>query len=176
MKNLIREKLLPAVKGGGFFRDDLMIWCGSVIKGEDGRFHMFASCWERELGFGANWLFHSRVVRAASDTPEGPFRLEETVLPRRGREYFDGMNTHNPYIRFWNGKYYLYYIGTTYGGPIPIHASQISDQRFIEVWNQKRIGLAVSDSVFGPWQRRDTPLLDPRDCSHWYFPISMIQL
>ena len=36
MKNLIREKLLPAVKGGGFFRDDLMIWCGSVIKGEDG--------------------------------------------------------------------------------------------------------------------------------------------
>ena len=167
MRNPIKERLLPAVKGGGFCRDDLMVWCGSVIKGEDGRFHMFASCWERKLGFGANWLFHSRVVRAASDTPEGPFRLEETVLPRRGREYFDGMNTHNPYIRFWNGKYYLYYIGTTYGGPIPIHASQISDQRFIEVWNQKRIGLAVSDSVFGPWQRRDTPLLEPRDCSHW---------
>ena len=66
MRNPIKERLLPAVKGGGFCRDDLMVWCGSVIKGEDGRFHMFASCWERELGFGANWLFHSRVVRAAS--------------------------------------------------------------------------------------------------------------
>ena len=167
MENPINNRLLPAVKKGGFCRDDLFIWCGSVVKGEDGRFHMFASCWEKELGFGANWLFNSRVVRAVSDTPEGPFRLEETVLPRRGRQYFDGMNTHNPYIRYWNGKYYLYYMGTTYGCPVPTHMDQISSELFTEVWNKKRIGLAVSHSVFGPWERRDTPLLEPRDCSFW---------
>lgn len=167
MENRIGKRLLPAVTNGGFFQDNLMIWCGSVIKGDDGRFHMFASCWDRSMGFGYNWLFNSRIVRASSDIPEGPFHLEETVLPRRGREYFDGMNTHNPYIRYWNGNYYLYYIGTTYAGEIPSHMDEISYERSMEVWNQKRIGLAVSNSVFGPWKRRDTPLLEPRDCSHW---------
>ena len=29
------------------------------------------------------------------------------------------MNVHNPYIRKWNQTYYLYYMGTTFGGPIP---------------------------------------------------------
>ncbi len=167
MENRIKNRLLPAVKGGGFYSEDHMIWCGSVVKGEDERFHMFASRWDRKLGFGANWLFNCEVVRASSDRPEGPYKFEEVVLPRRGREYFDGMNTHNPYIRYWNGKYYLYYMGTTYGGAIPKHMDEISSERSIEVWNRKRIGLAVSDSVFGPWERRDTPLLEPRDCSHW---------
>ncbi|MCI9273472.1 MAG: glycosyl hydrolase family 43 [Clostridiales bacterium] len=167
MVNEIHGRLLPAVKNGGFFKEDLMIWCGSVIKGEDGRFHMFASSWNRTMGFGNQWLFNSQVVRASSDTPEGPFHLEQVVLPRRGREFFDGMSTHNPYIREWNGRYYLYYMGTTYGGPIPQHEEEISPERSLEVWNKKRIGLAVSESVFGPWKRRDEPLLEPRDCSHW---------
>ena len=167
MINRIKHRLLPAIKGGGFFRDDLMIWCGSVVKGEDGRFHMFASCWDRELGFGMNWLTDCRVVRASSDTPEGPFQLEETVLPRRGPQYFDGMNTHNPYVRYWNGTYYLYYMGTSYPEGTPTHGENVDPGLFTELWNRKRIGLAVSHSVFGPWERRDTPLLEPRDCSHW---------
>ena len=107
IRNRIAERILPAKKNGGFNEKDFMIWCGSVIKGEDGRFHMFASCWERKLGFGWQWLFQSQVVRACSDAPEGPFSMQETVLPRRDRKYFDGMNTHNPYIRYWNGTYYL---------------------------------------------------------------------
>ena len=167
MENPIQKRLGKAIKGGGFYDENAMIWCGSVIKGEDGRFHMFASYWDKSLGFGNNWLFNCRIVRASSDTPEGPFTLEETVLDRRGRQFFDGMNTHNPYIRYWNGTYYLYYMGTTFGGPIPAHMDEISPARFIEVWNNKRIGLATSKSVFGPWERRNTPLLLPRDCSHW---------
>ncbi|MCQ2386521.1 MAG: glycosyl hydrolase family 43, partial [Clostridia bacterium] len=73
MKNVIKERLLPAVKNGGFRDNDYLIWCGSVIKGEDGRYHMFASRWKRELGFGSNWPFRCEIVRAAADTPKGPF-------------------------------------------------------------------------------------------------------
>ena len=37
--------------------------------------------------------------------------------------------------------------------------------RYQRTWANKRIGLATSNSVFGPWKRRDTPLFDPRpDC------------
>lgn len=160
-------RLMPAPKNGGFNMKDYWIWCGSVVKGEDGRYHMFASRWPKALGFGANWLFRCEIVRAASDTPEGPYTFEEVVLGPRGRAYFDGMNTHNPYIRHWNGKYYLYYMGTTYGGPVPNHADEISQARALETWNRKRIGLAVADSVYGPWKRMDEPLLLPRDCAHW---------
>lgn len=126
--------------------DNYWIWCGSVIKGEDNLYHMFASRWPKELGFGAHWLFNCEIVRASSDIPQGSYKFEEVVLSRRDRKYFDGMNVHYPSIRKWNNKYYLYYMGTTYGGPIPRHESEITSERFTEVWNNKRIGLAVSDS------------------------------
>lgn len=167
VKNPFQGRILPAVSGGGLYLEDHWVWCGSVVKGEDGRYHMFASAWPIELGFGAHWLFNCKILHAASDLPQGPYRVEGVALDRRGRQYFDGMNVHNPFVRRWNGKYYLYYMGTTYGGPVPGPGDAVSDQRFLEVWNKKRIGLAVSDSVYGPWKRRDTPLLEPRDCSHW---------
>lgn len=167
MKNNVSGRLLPAVRHGGFRDDRYMIWCGSVVRGEDGRYHMFASRWESQYGFSMNWLYRSEVVRASADTPEGPFRFEEVVLPVRGRQYFDGMNTHNPYIRFHKGKYYLYYIGVSYGGPVPETPEALMTDRNIEVWNNKRIGVAVSDSVFGPWTRFDKPLLEPRGFDCW---------
>lgn len=167
MKNPFTGRLQPAPKNGGFYMENYWIWCGSVIKGEDNRYHMFASRWPKEMGFGANWLFNCEIVRASSDVPQGPYQFEEVVLSRRGREFFDGMNVHNPSIRKWNNKYFLYYMGTTYGGPIPGGEKEISSERFTEVWNNKRIGLAISDSVFGPWKRFDKPILEPRDYNHW---------
>ncbi|CAH0122318.1 MULTISPECIES: glycoside hydrolase family protein [unclassified Paenibacillus] len=169
MANPIFGRLLPAPVGGGYREEDYYIWCGSCIRGEDGRYHLFASRWRKELGFGVNWLFNCEIVRAASSTPEGPYQFEEVVLGRRERSMFDGMNQHNPQIQYWNGTYYLYYMGTTYGGPIPGPGDPISSERGTEVWNNKRIGLATSQSVFGPWTRMDRPLLEPRpgkwDCT-----------
>ena len=138
-----------------------------VFRGEDGAYHMFASRWPKDLGFGANWLFNCEIVRASSKNPEGPYTFQEVVLGRRGRTFFDGMNVHNPYIRKWNQTYYLYYMGTTFGGPIPGPGDEVDSSRFTEVWNRKRIGLATAPSVFGPWTRCDEPLISPRDCSHW---------
>ena len=167
MGNPIFEKLMPAPKNGGFKMEDYYIWCGSAIKGEDGRFHIFASRWKKELGFGMHWLFNCEIVRAASDKPEGPYEFEEVVFNRRERCYFDALNQHNPSIKFWNGTYYLFYIGTTYGGPIPGPGDQISSERASEVWNNKRIGVATAKSIYGPWKRPDQPLIEPRRPGHW---------
>ncbi len=146
--------------------EDYFLWDGSVIFAE-GQYHLFSSRWPAEYGFGWNWLFNSEIIHSVSDTPEGPYHFQNVVLPRRGREYFDGMNTHNPCIRYYDGKFYLYYMGCTYDGDIPTHMSQIDVERAEEVWNKKRIGLAVADSLTGEFVRRDTPLLEPRDSSHW---------
>ena len=146
--------------------DGYYVWDSSVIKA-NGKYYMFASRWKEELGFGWNWLFNSEICRFVAVSPDGEFKFDSVVLPRRGRQYFDGMNTHNTCIKYWNGKYYLYYMGTTYGGEIPSSDSPIEDHYALETWNRKRIGIAVADKIDGEFVRRDEPLLAPRDCSHW---------
>ena len=146
--------------------DDYYIWDCSVIQ-SGGKYHMFSSRWKKELGFGWNWLFHSEIIHSVADKPEGPYIFQNVVLPRRGRQYFDGMNTHNTCIREHNGKFYLYYMGCTYGVDEPKHATDIPMELAWEVWNKKRIGLAVADDINGEFVRRDTPLLEPRDCRYW---------
>ena len=146
--------------------EDYYVWDCSVIK-SGGKYHMFSSRWDRRLGFGWNWCFNSEIVHCVSDTPEGPYQFQNVVLPRRGRQYFDGMNTHNTSIKEYNGKFYLYYMGTTYGGNIPGIGDEIPEAYALETWNRKRIGIAVADDINGEFVRRDTPLLEPRDCSYW---------
>ena len=141
------------------------VWDCSVIYAE-GKYHMFSSRWPKKLGFGWHWVYNSEIIHCVSDTPEGPYRFLRVVLPRRGRQYFDGMSTHNTCICYFEGKYYLYYMGTTYGGPIP-DGEETSAERNLEVWNRKRIGLAVADSIYGEFVRKDAPILEPRDCSCW---------
>ena len=146
--------------------DGYYVWDCSVIK-SGGKYHMFSSRWKKEYTFGWNWLFNSEIIHSVSDTPEGPYKFQNVVLPRRGRQYFDGMNTHNTCIKEYNGKFYLYYMGTTYGGDIPDENNPPTAEHAWETWNRKRIGLAVADDINGEFVRRDTPLLEPRDCSKW---------
>lgn len=142
--------------------DGYYVWDCSVVKAE-GKYHMFSSRWKEELGFGWNWLLNSEIIHSVADRPEGPYRFERVVLPRRSREFFDGMNTHNTCIREWNGKYYLYYMGTTYDEEI----TALDEEDYCKVWNVKRIGVAVADSIYGEFVRKDEPVLLPRDSSHW---------
>ena len=57
-------------------------------------------------------------------------------------------------------------MGTTFGGEIPDNIN-INEHYALETWNRKRIGVAVADSIYGEFVRRDTPLLEPRDCRFW---------
>ena len=160
------DRLLPAPFNGGFRDDNYWIWGSSVIRGEDGRYHMFASRWSKDVGFG-NWVSNSEVVRAVSGTPAGPYTFEEVVLPSRGPEFFDGMCTHNPRIVRYRDKFLLYYFGTTYDFPMPDKENPgVGEENWAAAWMNKRIGLAISDSVYGPWERADKPVIEPRP-GHW---------
>lgn len=172
MKDEFFSRLLPAPRRGGFAMEGYWVWCGSVIRGEDGRYHMFASRWPKFEGVDmpTPYTSYSEVVRAESATPIGPFEFKEVVLPARGACFWDGRMTHNPTIHKVGGKYLLYYIGSTYEGEPPTaeemrHPDFIASKRN-ERWRSIRIGLAVSESVRGPWQRFDRPVLEPRP-NHW---------
>jgi alpha-L-fucosidase len=161
-QNAFREKLLPTDEQYGFRMDDYWVWCGSVIKGDDGKYHMFASRWPKELSFGPHWLTNSEIVHAVSDTPEGPFTFSDVALPPRGEEFWDGKMTHNPAIRKYGDTYLLYYTGTTYHGDMPDAAHPVTNESplKIEAHHNERIGLATSKSPYGPWERYDHPILD----------------
>ncbi len=158
------QHMLPAPINGGFQMEGYWIWCGSVIRAEDNRYHMFASRWPKRYPMHPGWMLASEIVRAVSDKPEGPYTFAEIVLPARGAEYWDGRATHNPQIIRWKGKYILYYTGITHPFPeLPEGESlRMDDPRVIVARSNKRIGVAIADTVTGPWKRLDTPVLSTR--------------
>lgn len=168
------SRLLPAPLDGGFRMDGFWVWCGSVIKGDDGKYHMFASRWSNTTGFGPYWLTNSEIVHAVSETPAGPYQFSDVALGPRGAEFWDGQMTHNPAIRKYKDTYLLYYTGTTYAGERPSAANRITEDAplKLEAHRQERIGLATSKSPFGPWTRLDKPILDVRPDSWEQYLVS----
>ena len=139
-----------------FESSDYSIWGGSMVKGDDGLYHMYYSRWKKSLGWA--WVTHSEIAHATSKSPFGPFEFKDITLPIRGAEFWDGLCTHNPTIHKFGKKYYLYYMGNTgdgvvFGKPGEVKLNPIHR-------NNQRIGVAVSDSPNGPWKRSDVPLID----------------
>ena len=132
--------------------NDYYVWGGSVVKGNDNLYHMFYSRWKKEYGFNA-WVTHSEIAHAISVKKEGPFSFKNVALPVRGAEYWDGLCTHNPTVKEFDGKYYLYYMGNTGNGDV------MESLNFVHRNNQ-RIGVARANDPNGPWQRSDKPFVD----------------
>jgi hypothetical protein len=153
-------RLLPAPVNGGLRMLDYWVWCGSVIRGDDGRYHMFASRWPKAFPFWAGYAVASEVVRAVADSPAGPYEFREVVLPARGERFWDGRMTHNPTVQRCGNTYLLYYIGSTYDGPTPMPDELRADKSLARgSWSRIAIGLATAPSPRGPWTRRDQPIL-----------------
>ncbi|TDH26475.1 glycosyl hydrolase family 43 [Segetibacter sp. 3557_3] len=124
------------------------VWCVSPIVGEDGKIHVFFSRWNAKKGMGG-WINSSEIAHAVADHPEQPFRFVDVVFaPRPG--YFDATTCHNPLIKRVDGKYCLFYMGNSNGKT-----------------NTKLIGLATSNSLYGPWKRPDQPLLPAGEAGAW---------
>ncbi|OHX64160.1 glycoside hydrolase family protein [Flammeovirga pacifica] len=131
-------------------------WGGSIIKDEEGIYHLFYSRWKKELGWA--WVTHSEIAHATSSSPDGPFEFKDITLTPRDAEYWDGLCTHNPTVHHFNGKYYLYYMGNTGDGKVMGSPGDI--QLNILHRNNQKIGVAVADHPNGPWTRYDQPLVD----------------
>jgi hypothetical protein len=154
-------KLIPEVipKSAIFTMDDWIIWGASMVRTDDGVCHLLFSRWQKTLGF-SSWVTHSEIAYATADQTDGPYTFQNTALPARGVEYWDGHMTHNPSIIEYKGKFYLYY--TANRGPKGWDKNQTvddDDKRWTHRMNQ-RIGVAVADHPGGPWKRFDKPLLD----------------
>ena len=136
----------PIQRDSGFWLDGYWVWDPSVIKGDDGRYHLFASRWPKDITFHPGWMTNSEVIRAVADAPEGPYEFKEVVLPARGVEYWDGRSTHNPTIRKHGDTYMLFYMGSTHPlGDAPRgERFELTDPRCIAARAGKRIAPSSS--------------------------------
>jgi len=144
--------LQPVPLSAKFSEQDYYVWGGSMVKDEEGIYHLFYSRWQKKYGFSA-WVVHSEVAHATSSSPFGPFTFCDVALPRRGKVMWDGLCTHNPTIHKFGSVYYLYYMGNTGDDACS------KGLNFVHRNNQ-RIGVATATDLNGPWKRFDYPLID----------------
>lgn len=163
----ISNNLQPIAEDNIFKSEGYYNWCSSIIKGDDGQYHLFYSRWKKDYTF-TGWLTHSEAAHAVSDSPAGPWEYKETVLRSGGKDQWDAITVHNPKIKRFNGKYYLYYITTNLGN------MDYTEEDLVEIaqmgyshpfWSvlrpNQRVGVAVSSSLDGPWKRLEQPLIEP---------------
>ncbi|WP_158843899.1 glycoside hydrolase family protein [Algibacter sp. L1A34] len=175
-QNAIFDNLEEAPINGGLQMDDYWVWGSSVIKGEDGLYHMYASRWPKYLPFHPGWMIQSEIVHAISKTADGPYQFKDVALGNRGTQYWDGKSCHNPKIVKYKDTYILYYMGSTH--PFEdvtegnVDQFNLSSKWCIAARWGKRVGIATSKSPNGPWKRRDAPVLEVKPNSYYSFLTS----
>ncbi len=137
---------------------DFTIWGASPIVA-DGKYHLFAARWP-EANVDPAWRRSSEIAHYVSDRPDGPFRFQNVVVRGTGRTgEWDAFASHNPEVRRFGNTFALCYIANSdfHQPPHPLN---------------QQIGMAVSDSVNGPWKKVGQgglilgPSPDPNHFSH----------
>lgn len=164
----ISDKIQP-ISQENIFRDpDCFNWCSSIIQGEDGKYHLIYSRWKRSYAFNA-WLTHSTIAHAVADTPAGPYKYVNTLMDFEKDNYGpdDMITAHNSKIKYFEGKYYLYFCSThmdrvisneelketAKGGP--------KHKNWRTLRENQRTFVASSTSLDKPFKVDKRPLLEP---------------
>ncbi len=181
-KPLLKIKALPVeatvsgdlLTGPAVLNDPArFVWGGSVVKGGDGRYHMLYATWEcgdSLPAFTDSWVLHSKIAYAVSDFPHKDYKFQKIVLHGSVLDgdsvAWDAQMVHNPHVKRFNGKYYLYYVGSKDPGVQPKGSKGEHVNRRNRVQQYQRIGVIEFDSfehlMAGEFQRSDVPLLAPR--------------
>lgn len=171
--NPLFSRLDKAPRTPAFESEGYWAWGSSVIKGGDGKYHMYVSRFPKSLPFHPGWMVASEIVHAVSDTPQGPYAFSDIALGDRGAQYWDGKSAHNPRILHYNDKYYLIYMGSTHPFANPTAEELTLDSPWCIVGRaNKRVGLAIADSPYGPWKRLNEPILKTKPDTFYSFLTS----
>lgn len=135
---------------------DHYVWGCAPIYGPDGRVHVFYSRWRPKHEM-IGWQIDCEIAHAVADDPEGPYTPVEdpVVLSGAGGDAWDGVTVHNPTVHAVGDRYVLFYM-----------ANQLTyDLTLVEA---TKIGMAVADSLDGPWERSpENPIIERGESGAW---------
>lgn len=106
------DSVRPRFVDNGIERPDLSFWGGNILRGDDGRYHLFVCGWPESAEKGHMTWPASTVYHTTSSRPWGPYTIADTI----GKG-------HNPEVyRTDDGRYVLYvidgrYVSTSLSGP-----------------------------------------------------------
>ncbi|MBL7970932.1 MAG: glycoside hydrolase family protein [Prolixibacteraceae bacterium] len=170
---VIRDSGKISVEGTSVFQlPDSFVWCGSPIRIKD-QYFMFYSAWESGTAvpsFTDSWVLFSKIGLAVSDSPYGNYRSLKLILKGRKDQgdstAWDAQMVHNPLIKSFNGKYYLYYGSGKDPGVQPKGSPGENLSKRNRVQQSQQIGViefnSVEDLLAGQFTRFNQPLLSPR--------------
>ncbi len=165
---------IPVLKGPSVLLDTgKLVWGASVVEGDDGMYHMLFSTWDSgpdELKFSDSWVLNGTIAYAVSEYPDRNFQFKKIIL--KGKRFdgdttsWDAQMVHNPHIKKFNNKYYLYYIGSYDPGKQAKGSPCENLNKRNRVQQSQCIGViefeSFDDLLNGNFKRPDKPLLSPR--------------
>jgi len=66
-ENRLFHRLDKAPRTPAFASEGYWVWGSSIVKGDDGKYHMFVSRFPKKLPFHPGWMVASEIVHAVSD-------------------------------------------------------------------------------------------------------------
>ncbi|MGC6423420.1 MAG: glycoside hydrolase family protein [Lentimonas sp.] len=152
---------------------DYNVWCCSPIYDAQGRVHVFYARWLNVYDH-LGWVCASEVAHAVADSPEGPYVTTGTVLKGEMDSSWDSWSIHNPTVYQVGDKYIMLYMGAT-GRDLEVtrdEIMQMSQEEYLPYFYQltatKRVGMAIADSLDGPWERvSDQPMVETGPSGAW---------
>lgn len=170
---VIRNNGKISVEGNSVFQiPDSFVWCGSPIQIKD-KYYLFFSSWESGPdipSFANSWMLYSKIGCAVSDSPIGNFHRMKIFLKGRKDQgdstAWDAQVVHNPLIKEFNGKYYLYYGASKDPGSLPAGTEGAKLSKQVRTRLNQKIGViefnSIEDLMAGRFIRSNQPLLSPR--------------
>lgn len=96
--------VLPRDVSNGIEDKDYSYWGGNILKGDDGKYHLYVCRWREDSPKGHMEWFHSIVVHAVADNAIGPYKVNDIVGSGHNPEAF----------RLKDGSYVVYVIDGYY--------------------------------------------------------------
>ena len=101
------SKRLGNVNENSIFQmDGYYVWCGTMTRGDDGKYYLYFSFWQKSDTFSTGWVTSSKIGYAISDNMYGGFEYRGIALDSGNG--WDSGSVHNPTVIRHAGKYYMY--------------------------------------------------------------------
>lgn len=174
----LNRRLTPVDSAQIFQEKDHYVWCNGAVKGKDGKYHLFYARWphgtrsrdDDSLNYIFNgfrgWLKYSEIAYAVSDHAAGPYKFVKVILrgaadPAR----WDRFTVHNPQIKEFGGKYYLYYISNSFDPNFQLPNAKPEQLHWLRYNCTQKIGVlsanTMDDLINGEFERSQVPLMEP---------------
>lgn len=152
------------------YASTLWTWGGSPIVDDAGVFHLFSSEMSNQCGI-LHYCVNSRVIHLTSPNATGPYSRKEIALSPREHAWDNGAVHGISVHRLPNQTYALFYMGSMQTGvkTQPNCSAGSGDAGANSTFGShdgRRIGVATSSSLDGPWRRLNAPIFGP-DANAW---------